>query len=162
MEFNKFATNVERSFNLAACFPFVAIGTSYVRASAAAIQTTVSFTIGCVGLLAQIVDSDPKWKQMTKGAVEHWIHGTLNGFRAAGELTVAQTIIGSPILLLPQLILNQFRPLIGYSEKTPEKRNKTRSSLRKMNNLAPKCQIFMVESLIQSVNQQKRASRSHA
>ncbi len=120
MEFNKFASNIERCFNIAAGIPVVAIVSSYLRATAAAVQISTSFTIGCVGLIAQIVDSDPKWKHMTKGAVHHWVHGQLNGVRVIGEMAVAQTIIGSPLLFFPQLIFNQFRPIVSYTETEKE------------------------------------------
>jgi hypothetical protein len=122
MELSKFATSVEKKFNIAAGIPIVALPSSLLRILAAKVQITASFTIGCVSLIAGLVHSDPKWNQMTHTAFEHWLHGQLNAYRAVGEFFTGLTIVGSPILLVTQAASrNKFNPLISYSESTPEK-----------------------------------------
>lgn len=116
MQINQAFSSIEKTFNVAATIPIVAVPSSMLRVTVSEIQMLASVIIGAFALIGQVVGSDfEKWENLTKSAKENLIHGALNFIRGLGELFLGLTVVGSLGLLSYQSVSsNKFEPVYKY------------------------------------------------
>lgn len=98
-------TAVDTAFNIAGSIPVVGALSGSIRCSTyAEIQLVAGIAFMGIGLFAQALSSEPQeWKRLTSLGVETFKHSFLNLGRGLLEAVLGLTIVGSPLLLIPNL-----------------------------------------------------------
>jgi hypothetical protein len=121
-ELNRFFTNVETTFNIAAALPFVSVPSSAIRVAFGVAQMNIGLGVGIASaahLLMKTITPNRNWKLLSDAGFEHTIHGALNIIRGLGELVVAiisavYTFGVASIILAPINLNTAFKPKLPY------------------------------------------------
>lgn len=113
---NHTLNSVERAFNVAGSIPFVGAWSGLARAPLGQAQFITGIALSVVGFIGSKTSRDSlKWKKVTEVGVEHILHGLLNTIRGIVEFLLGITLMGSFVMLLPNLINeDKFSPFFKY------------------------------------------------
>jgi hypothetical protein len=113
---NHTLNNIERGFNVAGSIPFVGAWSGLARAPLGQAQFITGIALSVVGLIgSKVSNNNLHWKKITQIGVEHILHGLLNTIRGIVEFILGITLMGSFVMLLPNLINeDKFSPFFKY------------------------------------------------